>query len=106
MTKTLMMALVTAVVLAAVPAVVPVMAQDNLPNRPGAAGTGIDSGTRSPADPRQKALPEIERQRTNDLQRGVPPMTTDPRLGPPSASDSGGPGRLPGGSRGLGPANR
>jgi hypothetical protein len=102
MTKTLMLALVLAVT----PAVVPVMAQDNLTNRPGGAGAGIDSGARSPADPRQKALPEIERQRANDLQRGVPPMATDPRLGPPSASDSGGPGRMPGGNRGLGPMTR
>jgi hypothetical protein len=104
--KTFMVALA----LAALPAATPAMAQGNLANPPVGTGTGagIDSGAGNRATPGQKALPEIERQRSKDLQRGAPPMATDPRLGPPSASDSGGPGRVPGagGGRGLGPVTR
>jgi len=102
--KTFMVVLGLAALLSATPA----MAQGNLPNPPAGAGVGIESGTGNRADPGRKAVPEIERQRAKDLQRGTPPMATDPRLGPPSASDSGGPGRVPGSSssRGLGPVTR
>jgi hypothetical protein len=84
----------------------PAVAQDRGATTPG-TGTGVDTGpgtgmgtgssgtdrfrsdTDRFRDPGQRGLSETERSRSFDRQRGASPMTSDPRLGPPTGTGSG-----------------